>query len=44
MSFAFALVCFILGSALIALCLIAIPGRGDHGHGAPGAGHGHGGH
>lgn len=37
MSFAFGLIYFILGTALIALCLFAIPGRSgeSHGHAAP---------
>lgn len=37
MSFAFGLIYFILGTALIALCLLAIPGRGgeSHSHAAP---------
>lgn len=41
MSFAISLLFFVLGSALIALCLLAIPGRGDHGD-AGAAPHGHG--
>ena len=47
MNFVLNLVTFILGSALVAVCLVAIPGppreegaaAHDHGHG-----HGHGGH
>jgi len=37
MSFAFGLIYFIFGTALIALCLLAIPGRGgeSHSHAAP---------
>ncbi len=42
MSFAISLLFFVLGSALIALCLLAIPGRGDHGEAGAAAPHGHG--
>ena len=42
MSFAISLLFFVLGSALIALCLLAIPGRGDHGEASAAAPHGHG--
>ncbi|MGH7013107.1 MAG: hypothetical protein ACREEL_02960 [Stellaceae bacterium] len=42
MSFALALLFYVLGSALIALCLFAIPGRGDHGEAGAAAPHGHG--
>ena len=42
MSFAIWLLFYILGSALIALCLLAIPGRGDHGEADAAAPHGHG--
>ena len=41
MSFAISLLFFVLGSALIALCLLAIPGRGDHGEADAAASHGH---
>jgi hypothetical protein len=46
MAFVFGIVSFVLGSALIAICLAAIPGPGGaagaHEHEA--GGHGHGGH
>ncbi|GEM_PF-6057336 len=42
MSFTVSLLLFILGSALVALCLIAIPGRGGHGDAAATPPHGHG--
>ncbi len=42
MSFAISLLFFVLGSALIALCLLAIPGRGDHGEAGAATPHGHG--
>jgi len=42
MSFAIALLFYVLGTALIALCLFAIPGHGDHGEGGAPAPHGHG--
>ena len=41
MSFALTLMWFILGAALIALCLFAIPGRGGSQAGGHDAGHGH---
>lgn len=43
MPFAISLLFFVLGSALIALCLVAIPGRGDHSASATPP-HGHTGH
>jgi hypothetical protein len=44
MAFVFGVVSFVLGTALIAVCLLAIPGP-DGGVGEPEAGgHGHGGH
>jgi len=39
MSFTVGLLFYVLGSAMIALCLVAIPGRGETGAAAP---HGHG--
>jgi len=42
MSFAISLLFYVLGSALIALCLLAIPGRGDHAETGVAAPHGHG--
>jgi hypothetical protein len=51
MSFSLGLLCFVLGSAVAAFCLFAVPSHGaahgeaahdDHAHG--GDAHGHGGH
>lgn len=42
MSFTIGLLFYALGSALIALCLVAIPGRGDRGEAGATAPHGHG--
>ncbi|HYL49111.1 MAG TPA: hypothetical protein VET84_07075 [Stellaceae bacterium] len=42
MLFAISLLFYVLGSALIALCLLAIPGRGDHGEAGAVAPHDHG--
>ncbi|MDE1969931.1 MAG: hypothetical protein KGI92_13590 [Alphaproteobacteria bacterium] len=42
MSFAISLLFFVLGSALVALCLLAIPGRGDRGEAGTATPHGHG--
>jgi hypothetical protein len=45
MSFVFGVVAFVLGSALVAVCLFAIPGpEGEAPPEAHGHGHGHGGH
>lgn len=43
MDFFFGVVSFVLASALVAVCLAAIPGPDGVGD-APDAGHGHGGH
>ncbi|MDE2164837.1 MAG: hypothetical protein KGJ66_00680 [Alphaproteobacteria bacterium] len=43
MSFAIGVLFFVLGSAVVALCLAAIPGR-DAGQTADNASHGHHGH
>ncbi|MDE2228998.1 MAG: hypothetical protein KGL11_08165 [Alphaproteobacteria bacterium] len=42
MSFAIGVLFYALGTALIALCLVAIPGRGDHGQAGGPVPHGHG--
>jgi len=48
MAFVFGVVSFVLGAALVAVCLFAIPGPPTEGGGEPadaaGHGHGHGGH
>jgi hypothetical protein len=44
MAFVFGVVSFILGTALVAVCLVAIPGPGGAAGEPEAGGHGHGGH
>ena len=44
MAFVFGIVTFVLGSALVAGCLLAIPGPDGAAGDQDAAGHGHGGH
>jgi hypothetical protein len=44
MGFLFGVVSFVLGTALVAVCLLAIPGPEGAGPAPDAAGHGHGGH